>query len=473
MHRTPAPRTLVAAAFALVLAAALLAPVVAFAAGPAAFSGTTPVPGYSFTSRYPTLYVYFYDRAGVRGTGVFTMRLDGVRVPAGLSYKVVRGHVDYRRAGIRYRPKSPLGYGAHTVAVTVRNRSGRYSSYSWSFTILSPTPPVPPVPLRVPMPISQTACTACHLDYPALHPMTACAGCHGPGSPIGGGFDLSSSTPHSDPQPSVHVAPAACVECHPTQLSSNCASCHSGTYASVPPSHDSAEAQHVAPASPCSACHDDALTVEHYKTRTLTCASCHASANVVVKAAIAADAPACAGCHIVDGTGQPHTARVQMPVSGSACADCHVGYPGQHPMTACAGCHGPGSPIGGGYSPGSSPHADPQASVHADPAACSECHGTQLSSDCASCHGGAYVTVPQTHSMDIAQYHESPTTMCRPCHDRSLTVEHYRQSHGGAHLTCAACHESADPAVRTAIAAGDTRCESCHPEKPDGHKTVR
>ena len=54
-------------------------------------------------------------------------------------------------------------------------------------------------------------------------------------------------------------------------------------------------------------------------------------------------------------------------------------------------------------------------------------------------------------------YHDS-TTACAPCHVSSLTTEHYR--YGG---TCFTCHASANPLVASAIAAGRTDCEACHP----------
>ncbi len=82
----------------------------------------------------------------------------------------------------------------------------------------------------------------------------------------------------------------------------------------------------------------------------------------------------------------------------------------------------------------------------------------QSANSCVACHTSGYASVPAMHAfLPTTTYHDS-TTACAPCHVRSLTTEHYR--YGG---TCFTCHASANPLVASAIAAGRTDCEACHP----------
>jgi len=136
------------------------------------------------------------------------------------------------------------------------------------------------------------------------------------------------------------------------------------------------------------------------------------------------------------------------------CNSCHVGYPTLHPVDDCAACHGEGSPLGGGYT-------DP-ADSHAPGTSCAVCHSHL--DDCEVCHGQAYPTVPPLHEFVHDTYHDSTTSGCDECHARRLTAEHarYSDSTTGEPLDCLTCHASADPAVATAIATGDTACGACH-----------
>jgi hypothetical protein len=73
---------------------------------------------------------------------------------------------------------------------------------------------------------------------------------------------------------------------------------------------------------------------------------------------------------------------------------------------------------------------------------------------CAACHG----------PVDHAELHPSPlSTDCESCHQPNLVDEHV----GGHNLSCAACHQSADPLVVAAIANHDTSCTACHPGAGD------
>ena len=144
----------------------------------------------------------------------------------------------------------------------------------------------------------------------------------------------------------------------------------------------------------------------------------------------------------------------QMPGDASVCTDCHLGFPAAHPMTDCLGCHGAGSPVGEGWNVPDLAHS---SSYIAD-------------TPCASCHQGYYYpAVPTMHATDVAIYHVTPTATCTPCHERSLTVEHYRRN---ASFTCATCHSSTVPLVQSAIANGDTNCSACHQFGSTGHPFI-
>ena len=54
---------------------------------------------------------------------------------------------------------------------------------------------------------------------------------------------------------------------------------------------------------------------------------------------------------------------------------------------------------------------------------------------------------------------------CVGCHQLDLTFEHAGRTNGaGSAITCLTCHASADARVTNAIAAGNGRCDACHPD---------
>lgn len=176
---------------------------------------------------------------------------------------------------------------------------------------------------------------------------------------------------------------------------------------------------------------------------------------------LANDAPHTARVTAVDGSGLSTTLEwgfyVQiysaMPVDVD-CIGCHTGYPTAHPVDDCAACHGVGSPLNNGYD-------DPNES-HEPGGECYPCHGDV--SDCDRCHGQSYATVPVLHDLAEDAYHDSPVAECSPCHIKRVSVEHYRYG-----LGCMSCHGSADPAVVQAIADGDASCFACH---TGGHEAL-
>lgn len=142
----------------------------------------------------------------------------------------------------------------------------------------------------------------------------------------------------------------------------------------------------------------------------------------------------------------------EMPDTTTGCTDCHAGYPiPNHPTADCVACHGPGSPVGGGWSPPSyGPHGPDELTFN--PAI-----------TCLYCHAGYSPPVPGLHSAPVASYHRSTGDACRQCHVLTLTIEHYRYvDDAGQPLTCATCHSSTNQRVRDAIAAKQTDCAACH-----------
>jgi hypothetical protein len=147
-----------------------------------------------------------------------------------------------------------------------------------------------------------------------------------------------------------------------------------------------------------------------------------------------------------------------MPDTTTGCADCHAGYPiPNHPTDDCNACHGPGSPVGGGWdSPAYGPHGPEELAFN--PAI-----------TCQYCHGGYSPPVPAAHPAPTSSYHQTSIEGCDECHVMTLTIEHYRHTDdSGRPLTCSTCHSSTDERVRDAIAAKQTSCVGCH----DGHGDV-
>jgi hypothetical protein len=98
-------------------------------------------------------------------------------------------------------------------------------------------------------------------------------------------------------------------------------------------------------------------------------------------------------------------------------------------------------------------------------ASCQACHvgysaTHNKADDCWSCHGQYHGTTPsEIHTA-------ADVTDCKPCHVSSITVEHSRRL-----LTCASCHTSTNPAVKNAIATGNSNCSACHTGS-SGHEAL-
>ncbi len=227
-----------------------------------------------------------------------------------------------------------------------------------------------------------------------------CESCHAPGSPL---------DEHDHP----------CADCHAVTDG------HPGTPSDM----------HIpADVTGCTPCHDSSLTIEHNGRTpdaggTFVCATCHGSTDPAVVGAIAASNSACSACH--PGADAGHVATHDTVTPAVSCQDvgCHPGtnlLP-IHSALTCAQCHESSNPI-----------------VISAIAAGDK--------QCATCHPSA--------ETDHVAFHQTatPAVTCQDpgCHPGTNLLPIHSA------LTCAQCHESSDPAVSGAIAAGDTRCASCH-----------
>jgi len=165
--------------------------------------------------------------------------------------------------------------------------------------------------------------------------------------------------------------------------------------------------------------------------------------------------------------------KVQPPMStGGECATCHSTFPSAHPVDVCAGCHaraytttGHGSSVptaAGCTGGGTAEQSD-------------ACHRLDHTSDpqwgvwgsgpfaCTDCHSATYPAVAQHTDAGTTTVHVS-SVGCSPCHSNSLITEHGKYPIAATiKYQCDLCHAPNAPGtVKSAIAANDTRCSTCH-----------
>jgi hypothetical protein len=488
----------------------------------ASFSSASPARDSSSTVTRPSISVSVSDKYGVKGSGTYSMSIDGTSVVASVKYAKSG---DYDHFTVSYRPSSGLPYGTHVVSVGVTDLHKHHTDYSWGFTVNGPDP------VYEEMPVAGAACTDCHTGYPAAHPMQQCSLCHGADRPVG---------PPSYSPSDISAHTLACSlesPCHgggggfPHVLSSDCESCHGGQYADIPASHSlDVVALHTAPTTFCTAkgCHATSLTKEHYRYTKdgvrLSCVTCHGSTDARVVAAIAAKSTACLDCHdfsktIHGGTTTAHAGVGTCVKSGCHTSDvtsvhkgncnaCHAA--GTTPSTTCTTCHASGTyhaneatahvlPVGGCIGDqchGTSAGGD-AALVHKD--VCERCHtgdGTPVKT-CSTCHGSDTLslhpgqsaahtadatscTSSRCHGTSVTTIHEkapggpcgmchdgssTPTKVCSDCHDSDIQAVHANAaaSHDASSSTCisADCHTNSDVAAIHATETGGPGCV-CH-----------
>lgn len=294
---------------------------------------------------------------------------------------------------------TPLANDAtHTVSVVAVDGAGLASSLDWALYVQ--TYPVMP---------ASADCVDCHAGYPAEHPVDDCLTCHGEGGPYYTGYD--------DPAES-HEPGGECYPCHGDLT--DCTWCHGEPYVTVPALHDLTEDAYHDSSLECSPCHIKRISVEHYRYG-LDCMTCHDSTDPAVLQAIAQGDPSCFACH-TGGHEELHGSSLEP-----LCLECHqpqlTSEHGDRGLT-CRTCH-----------------------ESTDPAVIAAIDAEDTS--CTACHAGAG---------HVEQHSSAVEEVCEACHAPNLIGEHLTE----LGLSCATCHESADPVVIDAIADGDKECFACH-----------
>lgn len=471
--------------FVCAVFAALALPTAASAAT-ATYASLAPAPNSRSLVSTPTITVTVNAAVGVKGASSYSLSLDGVKVRPSIKYLTTR----YRKFGLTYRRTTALAPGLHKVTVTVRDLKKHSSSRTWTFTVLAPPKPI--VDMQVT--IEPNACATCHPDYPARHPMTACALCHGLTAPVPG-------VAYGPTSNSAHTPACAASPCHqpnpgtfPHVLWSDCSRCHAGTYIGIPRTHGAAtSADHMSTSTQCTTagCHDASLTVEHMRYSVngapFSCETCHTNSDPMVVAALAARSTACTSCHAELSVHAGAAAAHALPASGcltgqgchiaadvsalhkGACADCHA--VGRTPSRVCSTCHA------------AEPHPNLDARHAAAPIGCtvSGCHLTDVRAihsagsnapGCAACHGtgkppltlvcatvGCHPSTSSAHGAHVVPPVSAPISIggtsygshaCSECHPLDLIPAH------GAR--CSTCHGTGTAAT---LAAGCTQA-ACH-----------
>jgi hypothetical protein len=209
--------------------------------------------------------------------------------------------------------------------------------------------------------------------------------------------------------------------------------------------HTIAHDQTLLPSIDCSQCHVADAPSEHGKY-SLSCSTCHNSANAAVKSAIVSgkrgDPVYCADCHgLID-----HLTHKNAYLPNADCTGCHLTDLGlradiinQHAKknTDCSVCHNSSDPaikaaIGKGIA-GNSVY-------------------------CADCHR-EFGNHARMHDQTILT-----STACGACHVANAVSEH--QGHGPHSIGCLPCHTNADAKILTAIYNGmagqSVSCGECH-----------
>ncbi len=394
-------------------------------------SAPSPAPGSTVSTDGPTISV----SVGGMTTGLVAQVLvDGTAVPG--SFDAGTGLVSASTARL-------ANDASHDVTVTVTNSSGATDRLAWSFG----------VEIYGPMPVPDVTCPTCHAGFPDAHPMTNCLACHGPGSPVGEGWNVPDYAPHS----SSYIArtPTSCVDCH------------SAGYSTVPALHSlEATAGYHDSAAACSPCHVRSLTTEHNRYGK-TCSTCHASTDPLVTAAIAAKNTACDACH--PGAASHELAHEITPVP---CNDCHAGtsltaiHINSGTSLTCDTCHKSADPnvtgaIAGGDKSCSACHVTDGVDYHTS--AVSK-HRSPTTSTCfgTGCHAASQ-SLPDVHALYAGAGSERPqyASACTMCH-KNPSVE---TSTAGS-VCSGACHPEANhhenmPTKHAVTSASDT-CTGCH-----------
>jgi len=473
---------------------------------PATFASLLPTDGASSDANKPRISATVADRWDVKGTGSYSLSIDGVKVAASISYTTSG---NYRAFRVWYQVASALSVGSHSVTVSVRDAAARTTSQTWSFSVIAP-PPVYPE-----MPVEGARCADCHTGFPAAHPTSDCSGCHSADSPPRPANSIYAGTPMSVYTPAnVSAHTLACSlesPCHggyastfPHTVGNDCTRCHNPSYPDIPQAHSvdpiAIKNLHASTPTFCTStyCHSS-CSRPSYRTdggRTaMSCATCHASTNPTVIAAIANGHTACTDCHdLLDTHPDTTTAHAAVgtcvrsgchspsvtTIHNNNCMACHAA--GKTPSTNCGNCH-----LTGQYHAGMTAahtlsnntcvaYGCHGVGIGMDAALthknlCTDCHNATAtpSLNCVSCHTDSLIvlhakqaashvppetfcTTPNCHGSDVAATHVKSTRGCTVCHAEGVTPS----------TTCSSCHSADLITVHTnATASHDITGNSC------------
>ncbi|MHB1167326.1 MAG: FlgD immunoglobulin-like domain containing protein [Carboxydocellales bacterium] len=163
---------------------------------------------------------------------------------------------------------------------------------------------------QAPPPATGSGCNSCHLNYPAPHRLSNCAGCHSENKPI-----------------------QDCASCHPTWSHGSealakyeCGYCHNSTYSYKIPGHGDITTLHTTTiGTDCQKCHQPVLSVEHPLHNDPTgkpydCNTCHQSTRPEVKQAITNKQKDCGYCHSQTN----HEVTHITTALDTKCTTCHI-----------------------------------------------------------------------------------------------------------------------------------------------------
>ncbi len=483
-------------------------PAVALAANTATFSGAAPQPSSFTAAAKPTVTVTVYDRYGVRGSGAYSMTLDGHAVRPSISY--TSGTTRFK---LTYKVASTLSNASHTVAVKVKDLSGRTSTYSWHFSVDT----VPPMTINSAPPQFDTqtglltltaadagsgvAETYYKLDhgtqtlynFPIL----------GSGEPPSFSFTIGTHTLEYwsvDKAGNVethHVVTFVVQQHHDLPIAAadqSCIAvgCHGGPAGSVAATGDvmgihaplaalnpsdtlagcPCHELNVPATTNCITCHPstdttyiakhvthDAVVSANEGSATLDClgTGCHGGSGATV---LTIHNSNCALCHNPSGAASIPTATIDAVVAagvanggGQNCEDCHgdIAPHSQNPTVAADHAF-----TSGGCT-GSECHSSDVSVIHTswiNPPGCLACHAPTAtpSTDCLECHSTIHGNEGTAHASSLPA-----GCTANGCHSTNLETEHTNRG-----IACTDCHASTDARVIAAFTNHDTDCIACH-----------
>jgi hypothetical protein len=290
-----------------------------------------------------------------------------------------------------------------------------------------------------------------------------CSTCHNGSSALG--------------KPATHIPTTAqCDTCHAsfvsfksarmnhTGMAGQCSTCHSGSYTAV--NALAKPVTHIPTGAQCDTCHTNGFfsfmpgTMNHTGTNSPVavgnCATCHSGAylayNAQVKTATHTSTTAqCDTCHKSTVTWATATFdhATANPAATGRCSTCHngtnaLGKPTTHIPTAaqCDTCHNTFIV----FAPATMSHTATTGPV--------------ATGNCATCHGGGYVTV---NAQAKTATHIATTQSCDTCHGtvawKPATFAHT----GVAAGTCATCHNGTNALGKSAThLPTSASCDVCH-----------